>query len=120
MLDVKEKKSTESSGFCETFWKEKKVNDIIKFDPRPPSRCEPGENRSKHDLLWSLGCYSLNDSMWNTVLFHTYSDFELESVQTEILKEQRKLLLENLSVVSGRDAVVLTSSQTNEDWFLER
>lgn len=100
--------------------KKKKVHDIIKFDPRPPSLCEPGENGSKRDLLWSLGCYRLNDSMWNTVLFHTYSDFELDSVQTEVLKEQRKLLLENLSVVSGHDAVLVTSGQNNEDWFLER
>lgn len=79
MLDVKEKKNPQKAqDSVKLSEMKKKVHDKIKFDPRPPSLWEPGKNESKRDLLRSLGCN--NDSMWNTILCHTYSDFELDFV----------------------------------------
>ena len=45
----------------------------------------------------------MHKRMWNTILFHNYTDFQLDDSDIGVLEQQRRLLLENLSVVKGSD-----------------
>lgn len=61
----------------------------------------------------------INDTLWSTLLYRNYDDYNLTNMHYDILKEQVRQMYENISVPS--DSVTeIVESQGSLEWYAGR
>ena len=104
--------------------KRKPVSSIIEFDPRPESlrktELTPEEN---DDFIKALQTFkpegSQSVSMWETVLFIKYEDYNLSPDEISVLKQKVDNLVQNLTP-NIHGPTEITQCQNNKHWLSER
>ena len=120
--NVGKKNGKTPSKITEVCYNDKRtVGRVMQFDSRPPAmRSNEIDKYSLSNFITSLQSINPNSqSMWQTLLFIEYDDFELSPSHREVIQGQVTQLLENVTPAAS-GPVLITGSQGTSVWANER
>ncbi|XP_062614630.1 uncharacterized protein LOC134276383 [Saccostrea cucullata] len=84
--------------------KQKKIDELISYDPRPPIYQTDDNPDIEENTFWQeLQFQNCSSSMWATLLKYNYADYDIDDLHAEELKIKRTVFLENLSLSLSTD-----------------
>ena len=99
--------------------KKKKVDDIISYDPTPNYTQRTTDQALSEFLTMIESSDTQTTTMWDTLLYRQYEDYQLDDEQLSLLENKVEQLQQNLCVASDVP-VELVPVQGTPDWYLHR